>query len=123
MNRTLNIIKRAVNEFGMNVDINDSLQDIFDRAQDIIEENVDYDYISECERNRHYDHITWSDGKGFDLEADGEFISSDASRNRYYRLKNGEYHPVAWYDQNEDDFVLMSFVIDTDGRKVALVCK
>lgn len=130
MERTLNIIRRAVNEFGLEVDMNDSLQDILDQAMNIIEENVEYDYISECERNRHYDHISWSDGKGFELEADGEFISSNDRNNHYYRYEVtdkksncGEYREIPWYDHTADDYIFVHDCLDTDGMRVRLVCK
>lgn len=124
MKRTLNIIKRAVEDFGLEVDMQDSLQDIFDQAMNAIDEGTEFDYINECERSRHYDHISWSDGSGFEYEADGEFLSSDDSKNIYFRKSaNGDYHKVAWYDHTEDDYVVMDHVIDTYGEKVALICK
>ena len=124
MKRTLNIISRAINDFGLEVDMNDSMQDILDQAMNAIEDAVEYDYISECERSRHWDHISWNDGKGFDLEADGEFISSDDRHNRYFRKDDkGGFSEIAWYDHTDDDYVLMDMELDTDGMKAALVCK
>ncbi len=121
--RILNIIKRAVDEFGFHFVLEDTLQDIFCEAQNAIEENVDYDVVSVCERNRHYSHITWSDDHGFDLEADGEFISSDDSCNRYFRKVGDEFEEIDWFEHNDDDYVLMEFVLDTEGLRHALVCK
>lgn len=123
MKRTLNIISRAINDFGLEVDMNDSMQEILDQAMNTIEDAVEYDYISECERSRHWDHISWNDGKGFDLEADGEFISSDDRHNHYYRRENGEYKAIDWYDHTDDDYVMVHTVIDTDGRRALLVAK
>ena len=106
----------------MDVDMSDSLQDIFDQAQNTIDDNVEYDYISECESSNHHEHISWSDDKGFSYEADGQFLSGDERNNTYFRYKgNGEYEKIAWFDHDENDYVLMDYVIDTDGQKVALV--
>jgi hypothetical protein len=123
MKRVLNIIERAVREFEMNINMNDSLQDIFDEAQNIIEDNVAYDYIDECERNRHFDHISWSDGKGFSVEADGEFISKEEDFNTFYRHENGEFNQIPYYDHTDDDYVTVYDVLDTDGNRVRLVAK
>lgn len=122
MKRVFNIIERAINEFDMDVDMSDSLQDIFDQAQDTIYDNVEYDYISECESSNYHEHISWSDDKGFSYEADGQFLSSDDSHNTYFRYKgNGEYEKIDWFEHDENDYVLMDYAIDTDGQKVALV--
>ena len=121
MKRVFNIIKRAINEFDMDVDMSDSLQDIFDQAKNTIDDNVEYDYISECESSNHHEHISWSDDKGFSYEADGQFLSGDERHNTYFRKGNGEYEKIAWFEHDEKDFVLMDYVIDTDGQKVALV--
>lgn len=123
MKRTLNIISRAINDFGLEVDMNDSMQDVLDQAMNTIEDMVECDYISECERSAHWDHISWNDGKGFDLEADGEFISSDDRNNHYFRYENGEYKAIDWYDHTDDDYVMVYDVIDTDGRRAVLVAK
>lgn len=123
MERILTIIARAVREFHLEVDMTDKLEDIYCEACNVIEDSIDYDRIDVCERNHHYDHIAWNDGKGFACEADGEFITGDASSNRYFRNENGEWREIVWYDQNEDDYVLMERVIDSDGLVVALVCK
>lgn len=123
MKRTLNIISRAIEDFGLEVDMNDSVQDVLDQAINLIEDNVEYDYISECERSNHWGHISWNDGKGFSLEADGEFISSEDRFNHYYRYENGEYHKIAWYDHTDDDYVAVYDVIDTNGQRALLVCK
>ena len=123
MKRIFNIIKRASDDFGMEVDMQDSLQDIFDNACNAITDAIDYDYVSECERGRHYDHITWDDGMGYMLEADGEFISSDDSKNTYFRKdEKGEFHEIEWFEHNENDYILMEHDFDTNGQRVALVC-
>ena len=123
MKRTLNIISRAINDFGLEVDMNDTMYEVLDQAMNTIEDAVEYDYISECERNRHWDHISWNDGKGFDLEADGEFISSDDRNNHYFRYENGEYKAIDWFDHTDDDYVMVYDVIDTDGLRAMLVAK
>jgi hypothetical protein len=122
MKRVFNIIERAINEFDMDVDMSDSLQDIFDQAQNTIDDNVEYDYISECESSKHHEHISWSDDNGFSYEADGQFLSGDDRHNTYFRYNgNGEYEKIDWFEHDENDYVLMDYVIDTDGQKVALV--
>ena len=123
MKRTFNIIERAVFDFSLEIDMNDSMQEIFDAAQNAICDGTSYDYISECERSRHYDHISWNDGKGFDYEADGQFISSDDRHNHYFRYENGIYREIEWFDHTNQDYVLVDYVLDSDGQKVALVCK
>lgn len=122
MIRTLNIIRRAI-DLGLQVDMNDSMQEVRDKAMNTIENAVEFDYISECERSRHWDHISWNDDKGFDLESDGEFISRDDRHNKYYRYENGEYHEIDWFDHTDDDYVMVYDVIDTDGLRVRLVAK
>lgn len=122
-NRVINIIARAFNDFGLKVDMNDSLQDIFEQAMNAIEDAVEYDYISECERNRHWDHISWNDRNGFELEADGVFISSDERHNVYYRFENGVYRQIEWWEVTEDDYVMVYDVIDSNGQRVGLVAK
>lgn len=121
MKRVFNIINRAIN-LGYDVDLQDALIDILGEAEAIILE-ADVDYISVCDASRHYDHISWSDGKGFTYEADGQYLSSDDSRNHYYRYQDGQYHEVPWYDHTEDDFVAMEHVVDTDGKHVLLIAK
>lgn len=123
MKRTLNIIERAIEDFGLEVDMKDSMQDILDKAMNTIENAVEYDYISECERSTHWNHINWNDGYGFDLEADGEFISGNDRFNKYYRFENGEYKEIAWYDHTDDDYVMVYDVIDTYGKRALLVAK
>lgn len=122
-NRVFNTIERAINDFGLEVDMSDSLQDIFDQAMNAIENAVEYDYISECERNRHWNHISWYDGNGFYLEVDGEFISSDERHNLYYRYENGKYREIEWYEHTNNDFVMVHDVIDSNGLRVRLVAK
>lgn len=123
MKRTLNIIERAIEDFGLEVDMNYSMQDVLDQAMNAIEDAVEYDYISECERSRHWDHISWSDGNGFNLEADGEFISGNERSNKYYRYENGEYHQIPWYEHTADDYVAVYDVLDTYGKRALLVAK
>ena len=124
MKRVLNIIERAVDEFEMKVDMSDSVEDVFCQALNVIDEKVDYDYISECESSNHHEHISWSDDKGFTYQADGQLLSGDYRNNTYFRYKgNGEYEKIEWFEQEENDYVLMDYVIDTDGLKVALVSK
>lgn len=123
MKRALNIIKRAINDFGLEVDMNDTMQDILDQAMNAIEDAVEYDYISECERSRHWDHICWDDGKDFVLEADGEFVSPYEHDNKYYRYENGEYHEIPWYEHTDGDYVMVYDVIDADGQRVRLIAK
>ena len=121
--RILSIIKRAVEEFDLHFTLEDSLQDVFDAAQNAIEENVDYDAIDVCERNKHYTHVSWSDDKGHVLEADGEFISTNDEYNRYFREVNGTWTEIDWFEHDDNDYILMAFEIDTDGQKIALVTK
>jgi hypothetical protein len=55
-------------------------------------------------------------------EADGQFLSGDERHNTYFRYNgNGEYEKIDWFEHDENDYVLMDYVIDTDGQKVALV--
>ena len=121
--RVLNIIKRAVNEFGLKYKLEDTIEDVFCEAQNTIEDNVDYDGIAICERNNHYTHVSWGDGKGFDYEADGEFISSDDQHNRYFHVERDKFYEVEWWAHDKNDYILMDFVLDTDGNKIALIAK
>ena len=84
---------------------------------------MDYDRIEECERGSNYSHITWHDGKGYILEADGEFVSSDDSKNAYFRKEHGVFHKIDWFEHDANDYILMDYDFDTDGQRVALVAK
>lgn len=120
--RIFNIIERAEKDFGYTYDMEDTLQDILDQAENTIRENVEYDRIDVCERGRHYDSIDWTDGKGYVLNACGEFISTDDSKNTYFRRdENGKFHKIEWFEHTEDDYILMDYDIDTDGQLVALI--
>lgn len=124
MKRTLNIIGRAVNDFDFEFDMNDSMQDVLDQASNVIMDNVEYDYISECESNKHYDHISWNDGKGLDFEADGEFICGEERNMKFFRKDiHDVFTEVAWYEHEKSDYILMDKIIDTDGKVVMLVAK
>lgn len=124
MKRIFNIISRAIDEFGLTIDMDDTLQEIFDKAYNAIWEKTEYDYVSECERGSHYDFISWEDGHGYTHNASGEFISSDDKKNAYFRKNDkGEFNKIEWFDHTDDDYILMDYEIDTNGRKVALVCK
>ena len=41
MRRTLNIIRRAVEDFDLEVDMNDTMLDILDQAQNVINDEVE----------------------------------------------------------------------------------
>lgn len=123
--RIFNTILRAEKDYGYEYNIEDSLVDIWQGAENAIMEQDVPDYIEECESDNH-ETISWFDGKEFTYNASGEFISSDTSRNTYYRkdYTNGcTFHEIPWYEANEDDYVLMDKVIDTDGQLVFLVAK
>ena len=112
-----------MDEFELDIDMQDSLQDIYDQAYNSIIDG-DVDYISEGETNRHYSSLNWADDKGYFINMSGEFVSSDEKKNTYYRKDSkGNFEEVAWYDHTEDDYIFMMFDIDTDGKKVAIVCK
>ena len=123
MERTLNIIRRAYEDFDLQINMEDSMQDIFDQAYNLIMDG-DVDYISEGETNKHYDALYWEDGKGYHIEVSGELISSDYKKNTFYRKDDfGNFVEVPWYEQKDDDYVFMMYDIDTDGKKVAIICK
>ena len=123
MKRVFNIIERAVFDFGMEVDMSDSMEDIFCKAQNVIDENVEYDYISVCETSNHHQHLWWEDGNGFNYENDGELINGDYRDNHYFRFDEDtrEFKKIDWFDATDKDYILMDFTIDTLGRKVALI--
>ncbi len=124
MKRILNIISRAVRDYDFEPDMNATLEDVWQQAENCITENIgDPDRIEECETNRHYDHINWNDGKGFGYDADGEFISRQQDSNTYYRYDDGAYRLVEWFDVQSGDYILMDCVFDTDGQYVGLVAK
>lgn len=118
-NRVINTIGRAVREFGFKADMNECIDDVFADAMECIEDHVNFDYISECEVSG--GHLSWDDGNGFNLEADGEFISSDERLNVYYRYENGEYRKIEWYEAKKGDYVVVYDVIDSDGQRALLV--
>lgn len=123
--RVFNTIERAANDFGFEVNMQKSLDEIFGDAQEAISNGTEYDYISEADRNDRFDHISWQDGQGFELEADGEFISREEDFNTYYRWNNDKrvYEKIAWHEHTSDDYVQAYDCIDTDGMKVLLVCR
>lgn len=122
--RAFNIIERAASEFGYEYDMDDTLNEILDGAMNAITDAVDYDRIEVCERSRHYDHVSWMDDKDFQYEADGQFIRGDDSKNTYFRRdEKGDFQQIEWFEHNEDDYILMDTVIDTDGQVVWLICQ
>jgi len=126
MKKVFNTIERAEREFGFKVDMENSLQEVWEGAENCIRENVDYDYISVCETNKSYDYIYWNDGKGYTYEADGEFISGSDRNNTFFRKDDkGNFYKIDWFerDENVQDYVLMEYVIDSDGLMVALVAE
>lgn len=119
-NRVINTIGRAVREFGFKADMNERIDDVFADAMECIEDHVNFDYISECVVSG--GHLSWDDGKGFQLEADGQFTADDYELGTYYRKnEQGEYEMIKWYEAKEGDYVEVYDVIDSDGRRALLV--
>ena len=126
MKRIFNTILRAEKDFGFEVDFEEPLGEIYQDAENCIRANVSCDYISICETNKSYSHISWQDGKGYNYEADGEFISGSDSKNAFFRRDDkGNFYRIDWFerDENIQDYVLMEYVIDSDGLMVALVAE
>lgn len=126
MKRIFNTILRAEKDFGFEVDFNEPLGEIYQDAENCIRENVYYDYVSVCETNKSYSHVSWQDGKGYEYKADGEFISGSDRENTFFRKDDkGRFHKIEWFERETlvQDYVLMDFVIDSDGLKVALVAE
>lgn len=121
--RTFNIIQRAIND-GFKLDVQDRLIDILCEAEDYIKAQIDYDYIAECDTNRHYTHINWSDDKGFEYESDGQFIDQhNPEKNTFYRYKDGAWVEVASWAVQAGDYVVMDSVFDSEGNLACLVAK
>jgi hypothetical protein len=121
-NRMAGTIGRAVREFGFEINPNVCMDELFADAIECIEGHVSFDYISECEVSG--GHLSWNDGKGFQLEADGQFIADDREFSECYRKnEQGEYEKIAWYDTKEGDFVRAYDAIDSDGVRALLVWK
>lgn len=119
-NRVINTIGRAVREFGFKAGMNERIDDIFADAMEYIESHVNFDYISECVVSG--GHLSWNDGKEFQLEADGQFMADDCQFRTYYRKnEQGEYKKIKWYEAKEGDYVEVYDVIDSDGRRALLV--
>lgn len=123
--RITNIINRAIEEFGMEYDMQDTLDELYDRACNVISDNIGYDRIEECEMSNHHSHLTWNDGMGFYLEADGEFISGSAQRNIWRRKQaDGSFVKIDWFKaDSENDYVECYNAFDSEGQFVLLVCK
>lgn len=121
-NRMAATIERAVREFGFEVDSNVCTDEVFADAIECIEDHVRFDYISECKLSG--GHLGWNDGKGFQLEADGQFMANDCELWECYRKnEQGAYEKINWYEAKEGDFVAVYDVIDSDGLRALLVWK
>lgn len=123
--RISNIVNRAIEEFGMEYDAQDSLDELYSQACNMISDNIDYDRIEECEMTNHHSHLYWDDGMGYVLEADGEFIGSSQEHNTWYRKQDdGSFVEIDWFEADvENDYVYCHNTFDGEGQLVFLVCK
>lgn len=123
--RMVNIINRGVEEFGYEFDLTTPFEDVYSGACDCITENTDYDRIEECEMSNYHQHLSWSDGMGYDLEADGDFISgsSQAKDHTWARKDKGGFTEIDWTEATDDDYKFCHTVLDSKGSLVQLVCK
>lgn len=124
--RVLNIINRAHEEFGMEVDLTKELQDIYSQATDLLLDSVDYDRIDECEISNTHKHIWWTDGMGFDYECDGDFFGAHADMLNWYRKnEQGEFYEINYTDADlwSTDYVEVGRVLDSKGDVVLLLAK
>ena len=124
LDRVFNTIRRAVDEFGMAIDTNDALIDIFAEAEDLLLDKIDYDRIDEGEMSNHHSNLVWEDGKGYLYSGTGEFIGSRTDENRWFRKNGNDFDEIQWiYADEENDYVLAERLIDSDGNVVAVVSK
>ena len=128
--RNLAMIKRAVEEFDMDVDSYDSLDEISEDAWNVIYDKVEYDRIdtdAELHQRRCCgggQYLSWNDGKGYDFWSDGEIINYDCLQWWRFDEATGEYHTIKDYEANEEeDFIETDTVIDSEGQKVLLLVK
>lgn len=126
--RIFNIINRAVKDFGYEFEVEDSLQEIWDGAEDCIRQNVDYDRIEECEFDwgGHWQHLTWTDDMGYVTDKTGEFTSGEQRDMTWLRYdeEKREFTPIEWFRADtEKDYVVVDYDIDSEGQLVCLVTK
>lgn len=121
MDKFLSIINRAI-DLGYDVDMTKSVGATVSECSDYIMENVEYDYITLCETSPKYDVITWFTGL-MEETVNGQFLSMDASKRKYFRSTDNGFVPVEWYNATTDDYVLMDYGIDDFGKKAAIIAK
>lgn len=105
--RKLNIIKVACEDYAYEVYDDIAFGDIVAECSELIENSacVDYDSPVDTFEDLHYEgkHIAWSDGKGYNWWAQGEF-----GWEREYA------------NANEGDRIDLEKVIDSEGKLVQL---
>ena len=126
--RIFNIINRAVKDFGYEFQVEDSLQDIWDGAEDCIRHSIDYDRIEECEFDwgGHWQHLIWADDMGYVADKTGEFTSGEQKDMTWLRYdeEKREFTPIEWFRADtEKDYVVVDYDIDSEGKLVCLVTK
>lgn len=127
MKKALNIIKRAVDEFGYQVEPEMTFASILEECENVILANVDYDCVDECETNKQKNWIHYEDGEGFIYDCTGDFIQvgrdTETIHNTYFSRFQGMFFEIEWYDANEDSYILMDKVLNTEAEVVALIAK
>lgn len=122
--RKLNIIRRAVQDFGMVIDEKDEFTDVVNKSLDVINNAVDYDYIDGSAEIPDRT-VIWIDKKGWCFYFSSEIFEyrSRLIWWRYDELKQ-TYFEINPADANEaEDFVQCCTAIDSDARKVLILCK
>lgn len=132
LQRVLNIIERASTEYDMQVDFYDTFEEACTHAEQIIDEQVDFDIVEVCDMSNHFRHLSYQNDDlfaGKELEVDGEFICSNERNNRYFwRDGDNVTNPVRWLEvpyyevrESGDYFVAVHTVINDFGKKLLLV--
>ena len=125
--RMFNIINRAVKEFGYEFDVDDTLQEIWDGAENCLQHNIKYDRIEECEFDwkGRSQHLFWSDDMGYTTDQTGDIITGEQRDWTWFRWDDDkrEYVQIEWFNATEDDYVLADYQIDSEGQVVCLIAK
>ena len=122
----LAIINAAVQD-GFEFDTTDSMEEVWQQAEDYLLENEPYGHLFvQCDLSGHgmSQGYTFVDVDGYDITSSGEifdFGHANKEDEVYFRMKGNDFEPVNWFeipdDENRRDFIFVyDKVVCADGK-------
>lgn len=126
--REINIVKRAVDEFNFKVNDNKSLSDLYCDACEVIQQGTKgYDRIIEGELSSKNEHLYFDDDMGFTKDIDGDYFLEYGERSTWFRYDEQKMKFVQiknWYDVDTDnDYCLCDINIDSEGKVIWIIAQ